>query len=74
MFKFFWRLREPEAETTGDWRHDPTRHPALRAMSLKELGDLPMVAEVPRRVIADRVLARCNQPDAPFRDDRKLAG
>ena len=62
MFKFFWRLREPEAETTGDWRHDPTGHPALRAMNLKELGDLPMVAEVPRSVTKVEMAARdCRQ-------------
>ncbi|MBU2328872.1 MAG: hypothetical protein KJ755_16225 [Alphaproteobacteria bacterium] len=57
MFKFFWRLREPEAEAARDWRHDPTGHPAVRAMNLKELADLPMVAEVPMRVAKAEVAA-----------------
>jgi len=26
----------------GDWTNDPFRHPAIEAMSIRELGDLPM--------------------------------
>lgn len=42
------RFREREANACGDpWRGDPLAHPALRAMSQRDLGDLPFD---PRRV------------------------
>ena len=50
MLKFLWRRREPVTPTARDWRDDPMGHPALRVMSLRELADLPMVAEVPMRM------------------------
>lgn len=37
------RLLEPRIDTEGEpWRCDPLAHPALRAMSQAELGDLPI--------------------------------
>jgi hypothetical protein len=71
MFKFLWRRYEATPCKAADWRHDPLGHPALTGMSLRELADLPMVAEVPMRVgkpqlaqgrrrhFADELSARC---------------
>ncbi|MDH4414166.1 MAG: hypothetical protein QE484_12720 [Rhizobium sp.] len=50
MFKLSWRkIREALGCNEPDWRHDPSGHPALMAMSARELADLPMVPEVPMR-------------------------
>lgn len=71
MFKFLWRRYEATPCEGADWRHDPLGHPALTGMSLRELADLPMVAEVPMRMakaeeahgcrdgFAHEFLARC---------------
>lgn len=46
MFKFFWskaRHRGDGISQSDDlWRRDPLSHPALRAMTERELADLPM--------------------------------
>jgi hypothetical protein len=60
MFKFLWRQREP-TPVNRDWRHDPMGHPALREMSLRELGDLPMVAEVPMRLARVEATENCQR-------------
>ncbi|MEO3427902.1 hypothetical protein AAFN88_03530 [Pelagibius sp. CAU 1746] len=31
----------PRTACEADWRRDPLAHPALRAMTQRELGDLP---------------------------------
>jgi hypothetical protein len=36
-------------------------HPALREMSLRELADLPMVAEVPMRITRVELTEGCRQ-------------
>ena len=59
MFKFLWRRREPVTPVVRDWRHDPMGHPALREMDLRELADLPMVAEVPMRMARVEVNDGC---------------
>ncbi len=61
MFKFLWRRREPMAPLVPDWRHDPMGHPALREMSLRELADLPMVAEMPMRVARVEATEDCQR-------------
>lgn len=61
MFKFLWRLREPVTPVVRDWRHDPMGHPALREMNLRELADLPMVAEAPMRVKRVEVTEDCRR-------------
>jgi hypothetical protein len=58
MFKLFWNRVTAKVKAQPDWRHDPLGHPALRAMSLRELADLPVVAEVPMRVGKVEVTAR----------------
>jgi hypothetical protein len=41
MFKFFWIChREPAS-------NDPLAHPAIRAMSLDQIADLPMTPDWP---------------------------
>ncbi len=74
MFKFLWRGYEAAPCKAVDWRHDPLGHPALTGMSLRELADLPMVAEVPMRAdqaelahgcrdgFANEFSARCGVP------------
>ena len=42
------RLGEIDCDGSGAWR-DPLSHPALRAMSLRELGDLPLSMGCDRR-------------------------
>lgn len=50
MFKLSWiRPRSRQVCHEQDWWHDPLGHPAVREMSLRELADLPLVAEVPMR-------------------------
>lgn len=61
MFKFLWRRREPVTPTALDWRHDPMGHPVLREMSLRELADLPMVAEMPIRVARAEATEDCQR-------------
>ncbi|THV17249.1 hypothetical protein E9677_04495 [Rhizobium rhizophilum] len=61
MFKFLWRRREPVTPVVRDWRHDPMGHPALREMSLRELADLPMVAEMPIRVARAEATENCQR-------------
>ncbi|MDQ0420078.1 hypothetical protein J2045_001097 [Peteryoungia aggregata LMG 23059] len=61
MFKFLWRRREPVTPLVRDWRHDPMGHPALREMNLRELADLPMVAEVPMRVARVEATEGCQR-------------
>ncbi len=61
MFKFLWRRREPVTPAARDWRYDPMGHPALRQMSLRELADLPMVAEVPTRMARLEVTDNCQR-------------
>jgi len=61
MFKFLWRRRKPVAPTSRDWRHDPMGHPALQEMSLRELADMPMVAEVPMRVARVEATEDCQR-------------
>ena len=68
MFKFLWRRREPVTPVVRDWRHDPMGHPALREMDLRELADLPMVAEVPMR------MARVEAMDCQRRVSRVQSG
>ncbi|MFC3318410.1 hypothetical protein ACFOHY_16475 [Rhizobium rosettiformans] len=48
MFKFLWKPTTHSTPAPHDWRHDPMGHPTVRDMSLRELADLPMVAEVPK--------------------------
>lgn len=48
MFKFLWRRTTHSTPAHHDWQHDPMGHPMVREMSLGELADLPMVAEVPK--------------------------
>jgi hypothetical protein len=61
MFKFFWRRCGPVTPAACDWGHDPLGHPALREMSLRELADLPMVAEVPMRITRVELTEDCRQ-------------
>ena len=58
MIKIFWKtLFQQNIYAEPDWRLDPSGHPELLAMSLRELADLPMVAEVAVR--AGKVDDRC---------------
>lgn len=62
MLKLFWRrIRGAGSSNVQDWRHDPLGHPALREMSLRELADLHVVAEVPMRVGKVEADARSGQ-------------
>ena len=62
MFKISWmRPRSRQGCHEQDWRHDPLGHPALREMSLRELADLPMVAEVPMRMTRVEVKEDCRR-------------
>jgi hypothetical protein len=45
MLKFFWRKGQ-----SGRPSHDPLDHPAIRAMSLDEIADLPMTPHWPHSV------------------------
>lgn len=61
MFKLFWSRTTAGRQTDRDWRHDPLGHPALQDMSLRELADLPMVAEVPMRVCRVEMANDCRR-------------
>ncbi len=62
MFKLFWRsIRGAGSSNVQDWRHDPLGHPALWEMSLRELADLHVVAEMPMRVGKVEADARSGQ-------------
>lgn len=61
MFKFLWMRRKAVTPVARDWRYDPMGHPALREMSLRELADLPMVAEVPTRMARVEVTEDCQR-------------
>ncbi|RKE86451.1 hypothetical protein [Rhizobium sp. AG855] len=60
MFKIFWKtLFQQNSYAEPDWRLDPSGHPELLTMSLRELADLPMVAEVAVRVGKVEVVDGC---------------
>ncbi|MBU0834992.1 MAG: hypothetical protein KKH33_21720 [Alphaproteobacteria bacterium] len=59
MLKIFWKQATATAKARADWRHDPLGHPALQEMSLLELADLPMVAEVQMRQGRAEVVEDC---------------
>jgi hypothetical protein len=61
MLKFFWRRYGHVTPAPCDWRHDPLGHPALREMSLRELADLPMVAEMPMRMTRVELTEDCRR-------------
>ncbi|PYB77769.1 hypothetical protein [Rhizobium wuzhouense] len=62
MFKIFWKtLFQQNRYAEPDWRLDPSGHPELLTMSLRELADLPMVAEVPVRVRTVEVADGCRR-------------
>jgi hypothetical protein len=61
MFKLFWNRVTAKVKAQPDWRHDPLGHPAIREMNLRELADLPVVAEVPMRVNTAEVAAGCRK-------------
>lgn len=59
MLKFLWSLvrcefvRRPQPQGGEEaWRRDPLAHPALQAMSERELADLPLGASFIR--VADQ--------------------
>lgn len=46
MLKFFFgrhQSRKDRKRAGHDWSHDPLAHPAIVAMSARELADLPLV-------------------------------
>jgi hypothetical protein len=58
MFKLSWRkIGGAQGCNEQDWRHDPMGHPALLAMSARELADMPMVPEMPVRTTKVEVVA-----------------
>jgi hypothetical protein len=61
MLKIFWNRTAAKVKAQADWRHDPLGHPALRQMSLRELADLPMVAEMPMRMTRAEVTDDCRR-------------
>ncbi len=62
MLKIFWKmLFQQDNRAEPDWRLDPSGHPALLAMSPRELADLPMVAEVAVRVGKVEVADGCRR-------------
>lgn len=61
MFKFLWRRYEAAPCKAADWRHNPMGHPALIGMGLRELADLPMVAEVPMRAARAEATENCQR-------------
>lgn len=63
MLKFLWSLARsrsigrPQPQDDEEiWRRDPLAHPALQAMSERELADLPLAAGFNR--VADRSQSR----------------
>lgn len=55
MFKFFWKfVFSGNGRSAPAWQQDPLSHPDIHAMSLRELADLPLPAEVPTARIAER--------------------
>ncbi len=45
MLKFFWKESEALVRRQARrWQRDPLSHPALDAMTQRELGDLPFAA------------------------------
>lgn len=63
MFKLFWTRTTRAEAATDDWRHDPMGHPALQRMGLRDLADLPMVAEIPTRALKVEVAAARHQAE-----------
>ncbi|MBL0934925.1 MAG: hypothetical protein IBJ07_09255 [Rhizobiaceae bacterium] len=61
MLKFFWK-----GVQSGVRSHDPLDHPAIRAMSLDEIADLPMTPDWPH--------GESRTYSAPARDKRRLCG
>jgi hypothetical protein len=61
MLNFLWIRRKAVTPVARDWRDDPMGHPALREMSLRELADLPMVAEVPTPMVRVEVTEDCQR-------------
>jgi hypothetical protein len=55
VFKFFWKIASSgDARSTPAWLQDPLNHPDVRAMSLRELADLPLPAEGPPAATSEK--------------------